>query len=299
MALHWKEKPYDLVLTASLSVSLSLLAWLGVGGPVGVLAAVLVVLVLPGFAASAALFPATGELDAVRRLTLSVALSLAIVPFAGLVSNYSPMGVHVWSVLAVLNVATLGACAVAWVRRGRIPEGQRLRFSFAMPAWRREAVTAVDRYLVLGLSVAIAIGAATFAYSAMRPSPPDGFTEIFLLNETGAPGNYPVVLQPGEVGAVIVVVANHEFRAIDYTVEIRLTTLQHVVNRTTGLNETVEVANATLQVLAFNLADGASERTPYNFSIAQAGSYALKFLLYVGPPAADPYRAVRLLLTVR
>ena len=112
------------------------------------------------------------------------------------------------------------------------------------------------------------------------------------------PANYPTNLTVGEKGKVIVVVANHEHESINYTLEFRLTTLREVFNQTSRQNETIEVANVTLNMTQLQVPDLADRQIPFEFSINQTGKYALKFLLYVGSETIDSYRRARLLITV-
>ena len=73
------------------------------------------VLFWPGFSLIRALF-ASKELDGVERLALSIGLSLALVPLAGLLLNYSPWGIRTTPVTLSLLVLTL-VFAVAAVMR--------------------------------------------------------------------------------------------------------------------------------------------------------------------------------------
>jgi uncharacterized membrane protein len=73
------------------------------------------VLFLPGFSLIKALF-STKELDNVERLALSIGLSLALVPMAGLLLNYTPFGIRTAPVTVCLLVLTLVFASAAVIR---------------------------------------------------------------------------------------------------------------------------------------------------------------------------------------
>jgi len=84
-----------------------------------------VVLFLPGYSLIATVFPRKDDLDAIERIALSFGLSIAITPLLGLALNYTPFGIRLSPVLIVLSVFTISLALVAYVRRNRIPEGDR------------------------------------------------------------------------------------------------------------------------------------------------------------------------------
>lgn len=73
------------------------------------------VLFLPGYSLIRALF-GKKELDNIERLALSVGLSLALVPMAGLLLNYTPWGIRTTPVTLTLLGLTLVLASAAAVR---------------------------------------------------------------------------------------------------------------------------------------------------------------------------------------
>jgi uncharacterized membrane protein len=75
--------------------------------------AFVVVLVVPGFAASLAFFPRLNQLEVTERLAISVGLSITIVVFIGLFLGYVPIlismtgGIAPHSLLAALTLVTI------------------------------------------------------------------------------------------------------------------------------------------------------------------------------------------------
>ncbi|MEM0471710.1 MAG: DUF1616 domain-containing protein [Sulfolobales archaeon] len=62
------------------------------------------VLFLPGYSTIEALYPDENSLKPLERLALSIGLSLAIVPLIGLILNYTPWGIRLWSVTLTLAI---------------------------------------------------------------------------------------------------------------------------------------------------------------------------------------------------
>ncbi len=91
------------------------------------------VLFLPGYSLIATLFPRKDDLDAIERIALSFGLSIAVVPLLGLALNYTPFGIRLSPILIVLSIFTVSLAICAYVRRSRIPEGNRfvVEFGFA------------------------------------------------------------------------------------------------------------------------------------------------------------------------
>lgn len=74
------------------------------------------ILFLPGYALIEALYPKK-ELDELTRFALSIGLSLAIVPLAGLILNYTPFGLRLLPVAVFLAGTTIALLTVALTRR--------------------------------------------------------------------------------------------------------------------------------------------------------------------------------------
>jgi uncharacterized membrane protein len=83
------------------------------------------VLFLPGDSLIAVLFLRKDDLDAIERIALSFGLSIAVVPLLGLALNYTPFGIRLSPILIVLSIFTISLALGAYVRRSRIPEGDR------------------------------------------------------------------------------------------------------------------------------------------------------------------------------
>lgn len=73
--------------------------------------------------------------------------------------------------------------------------------------------------IVLGIIILGTI--AVFIYILSVPAPDNSFTEFYILGPGGAAIDYPVQLEVGEEGKLIVGIVNYEQKAISYRVAIR------------------------------------------------------------------------------
>ena len=75
------------------------------------------VLYFPGYTLIEALYPKKEDLDSLERLTLSIGLSLALVPLVGLLLNYTPWGIRLEPIVISLSILGVGLALVAAVRK--------------------------------------------------------------------------------------------------------------------------------------------------------------------------------------
>lgn len=75
----------------------------------------LFVLWLPGYSLMKALFPEK-EMDYIQRIALSIGMSLTLVPFVGLLLNYTPWGIRVTSITLSLLALTITFATAALIR---------------------------------------------------------------------------------------------------------------------------------------------------------------------------------------
>lgn len=119
---HWE---WNLWLYGSLTVSLAMVVVVYATPsefPYEVLRWVLgsvFVLFIPGYVTIKALFPGSRELDSIERFTLSIGLSLALVPLVGLLLNYTPAGIRLTPIVVSLTVFTIGLALIVLAKEYR------------------------------------------------------------------------------------------------------------------------------------------------------------------------------------
>jgi len=298
MRIAFREKPYDLLAVVVLGLALIPFVAIEALGAVRIILGLLFVLFLPGYALIAALFPGSKDIDWIERVALSFGLSIAVVPLLGLVLNYTPWGIRLESIITTVLMFTIGMCAVAYYRRMRLPVEDRLSIAVSIPssAWKEYAP--VDKALTIGLVASVILAAGVFAYVMTVPREGEKFTEFYILDKNGTADNYPTRLNASEVGTVIIGIVDHEFSTINYTVDVVLTTIIYVYNASSGQNDTIEIANVTLDSQSMVLDSGMTWEQPFNFSIVQPGDYTLRFMLYKDPQQTEPYRSLHLWIKV-
>jgi uncharacterized membrane protein len=239
------------------------------------------VLFLPGYTLIAALFPAKSDLDGIERTALSFGLSIAIVPLIGLILNYTPFGIRPLPVLVSLSIFIFIMCWLAYTRRASLPETEAFEISFSAAALSlkneilEKSESKLDRALTIILILSILMSVATLEYVILTPKEGEHFTEFYVLGPQGIADNYTTDYTLGQSGTMIVGVVNHEYRPVNYTMQVKLENqllplpenLQHI---TLDHNETWEETvtftpplvgqNMKLEFLLFNETD---KTTPY------------------------------------
>jgi uncharacterized membrane protein len=86
-------------------------------GPIRIVLGLPFILLLPGYVLVATLYPRKEDLDSVERTTLSIGLSIAIVPLIGLALNYSPWGIRLNPILAFVSLFIVMGAGAAMYRR--------------------------------------------------------------------------------------------------------------------------------------------------------------------------------------
>ncbi|MPM09056.1 hypothetical protein SDC9_55372 [bioreactor metagenome] len=188
----------------------------------------LIVLFLPGYALTAALLPAKKDLDEIERALLSLGLSISIVPLMGFGMNYTSWGIREIPVLTGLSVFTLLVCGVAYYRRVQLPETEAFAItvkdsiSNLKAEFLEKPGSGADKALAALLAISILASIVSLAYVIGSPRGEEAFTEFYILGPDRVAENYPTEYTPGSSGTVVVGIANHEHRTVNYTMEIKL-----------------------------------------------------------------------------
>jgi uncharacterized membrane protein len=249
-----------------------------------------------------------GSIDGVERVALSFGLSLAIVPFLGLLLNFTPWGIRLWPVLVTVSMTTLGLTGIAARRRRSLPVEERLRVPYRdwIATGHEEMLepdSRMDGALNVLLVAAVVLAVGSVAYAVAVPPQGETFTEFYLLteNEDGdlVAADFPSEFAVGESKPVVVGIENHEGESTEYTVIAQLQEVQ------TGVNETVVLERQELsRFTSPAIADNGTWRQTYDIRPTMTGEQLrLQYLLYRGEPPASPtqdnaYRDLHLWLNV-
>jgi uncharacterized membrane protein len=255
--------------------------------PIRIFLGLPLVLFLPGYSLIAALFPRKADLDGIERIALSFGLSIAIVPLLGLALNYTPFGIRLSPILALLSLFTVSFAVGASVRRSMIPEGERfdVEFGSALKTLKesfRAADTKIDRILSIVLIISIVLAIGMVIYVIVTPKQGEKFTEFYVLGPGGKASDYPTNLTVGEEGEVIIGIVNHEYATVTYQLEVKLN------GEVIGEERIELVHNETWE-------------SHFTFRATRTGEdQKLEFLLFkAGLEEAEPYRSLHLWVDVK
>jgi uncharacterized membrane protein len=198
-------------------------AW-GGNDPTGLLASlrlvfgIVIVLLFPGYAIQAAIFPRKNSLDAWTRLVFSFGLSVVLVPILALILNASTLGIH-FSTMAggILTVFFVGAIAATIIRL-RLPQEERISPKNGLPSvmmWISGNRT--NRFLQVIMTIAIGIAGFSAAYMYQHPFV-EFYTEFYFVPLELHPEDDPRLMIIGDPLTVGVGIINHEGRANQYKI---------------------------------------------------------------------------------
>jgi len=257
--------------------------------PVGAFLILPGILVLPGYCFIAALFPRDSDIDLAERVTLSVGLSIALVPLIALFLNFTPFGIRQDPVLAALTVFTLAMILAAYYRRSLVPSDKRFTFPFgAIGHSLRDAMfpkgdSRSERPLQAVITVAFILVILTAVFIIAVPREGERFTEFFILGENRT-ADYPDRITVGQNYPLYVGVGNHEYRDADYTIETWL--IRREFDNTTNTSHLIAMDPGDR--LTLTLAHNETIVIPYNLSVKTATYNRAEFLLFKdSAPAAD------------
>lgn len=225
-----RQPPADLLLVAGFVLITNVFVLVPVlsGSFLRTCLGIFLVLFLPGYALAGALFPAKKDLEGIERVAISFGLNIAIVPILGLSLNYSTWGIREIPVLIEFSVFILLMCAVAYYRRRLLPEAEAFEVSFKKSylSIKEEILekpeSKTDKVFAFTLVLFILASMGSLAYIIGNPKEGEPFTEFYILGSNKTTKDYPTEFLLGEKGTVTVGIINHEYRPVDYTMEVKL-----------------------------------------------------------------------------
>ena len=182
------------------------------------------VLFFPGYSLMAALFPRKSTLNGIERLAISFGLSIAVVSLIGLILNYTPWGIRLYTILVSLLVFILSMLVVTWYRRQKLPQEERFQLKFRLRffPWPH-LVTAQGRWgkVATTMLVLAILGAAGMsAYVIAMPNVGEKFTEFYIAQPGPLKEDPPRVVTSGEELKVPLGIVNYEGWTMEYTVQV-------------------------------------------------------------------------------
>lgn len=280
--------PQELRLTAIGGLVLVVLLLLDVGPGLPPLYALRIglsliyLLFVPGFLLQIALFPERTDLDGVERLTLSITLSIALIPPSALLLDRLPMFNINISSIVILDTVLISALFIAIrYRRWRIPEDQQfiLQFDCDLIGWWASQ-DRFTRVLLIVLVAAFVIAVVALAVIVLIPSPKEYYTEFYILGPGGLAQNFLQTAQVDQPITTLIGISNNEDTKVRYHIEI------YHDSRMIG------------KLGPFELDRGEMLEQPFTFTPSQADPDMLIEFLLFRDNLPEVYRKLHLWITV-
>ena len=267
------------------------------GSAVRIVVAGSFLLFAPGYALVAALFVHTGKLSLLERLVFSVGASFAAVILVGIVLAETPaLGISLETVLASQSLVVVVFLTIAMYRRRAFAPDERTTpgsdvITFLRAAWYgRAAVGGGSRVLQVAIVLAVVATVGATVYVVATPLPSERYTEFYVQGHDGAIESIPETVGPDEDIELLIGVANHEHRTVEYGLQVQI--------RTEG--DTAEIATTD----SWRLGHEEAREEVLTLEPADQGAVAVEFLLFLELPpgevvdAETAYRQVSVTVTV-
>jgi uncharacterized membrane protein len=290
MKISSKQYPIDIIISILWSFLLIPIILLDINDTIRIILGLPFILFIPGYILIFALFPARKtdrSIDIIERIALSFGLSIAVVPLIGLGLNYTPWGIRLEPILLSIFIFIIGVGSVAIYRWINTDPDERFIISLDISLPKSES--RLDQALTVILAASILIAVVSLVYVIVTPKTGEKFTEFYILGSGGMADDYPRNLIVGQNATIMIGIVNHEYRIINYTVEIWLVNQTIIYNETTGENETsyshmwfIDNLNIMLNHTPIDIEGAWEPQWEYNytFGISEKGNFKLAFLLF-------------------
>ena len=293
MKISSKQYPIDIIISILWSFLLIPIILLDINDTIRIILGLPFILFIPGYILIFALFPARKTdrgIDIIERIALSFGLSIAVVPLIGLGLNYTPWGIRLEPILLSIFIFIIGVGSVAIYRWINTDPDERCIISLDISLPKSES--RLNQALTIILAASILITVVSLVYVIVIPKTGEKFTEFYILGSGGMADDYPRNLTVGQSATITAGIVNHEYRTINYTVEIWLVNQTIIYNETTGENETsynhmwfIDNLYIMLNHTPIDIERAWESQWEYNytFSISKKGNFKLAFLLFTEP----------------
>lgn len=242
-------------------LSFLLVLYIPEGNPARAVISLTFIVLVPGYLFTTFFWPMKGDLSLQDRGVLSLVLSVLIAIFLGLILHL------IWEITAVALTTSylafsIAAAMISLFFRSKIPREE--RYALELPAVLRSQ--GKDRLVTVGIVVALIISSLIIYSIAVTPRSKEGYTELYMLDESGGLNDLPKELRVNEEATVLIHVGNREGKSMNYTLEVSL------VNNGTGHVALLDSYDLGLET------DGSDERE-ISFNVAENGTYVLRVLL--------------------
>jgi len=240
------------------------------------------------------LFPTKAEYNGIKgieRIGLSIGFSIAIVSIVGFLLNYTPWKIRLEPILLSLFfiVETLGL--IALYRWKMTAPNQ--RFTISLDVSPSKSDNKIEKVLTILVIFSIFIAGASIFYIIAIPKVSETFTDFYLISSNRNLTDYPQFIYAGENTSVVLGLINHEYKIMNYTIEVWLINESVIFNESTQKNDTIYNQAWFMDeiVVTLNHTDVTNEKSQtkkweYNYTFTvnkKYERYKLTFLLFTTP----------------
>jgi uncharacterized membrane protein len=246
-----------------------------------ILLGILFMMLAPGYALQAALFPHRREQDGLTRAAFSFGLSIVVIPLIFLLLSTLGIGIQFQPIATALGILFLACAGVAFFRRRRSPDP--VESEGAVKPDLKKWWASQDGFTrwVYGFLAAAFCTAAVSGTLVALEKPADPFTEFYLLDSQGLTMDYPREVTAGTEVVFLLGIRNREGQPGEYK-----------ILAVGGGNQALSSSDPII------LADGETWQGHLTIVLDQAGDgQKVEFLLErVG--SSWPYRTLRIWMNV-
>jgi len=290
MKILFEKFPVDLIICIIWSFTVLPISLLNLEKTTQIIFSLPFILFIPGYILIFILFPTKKNnkgIGFLERIVLSFSLSVVIFPLIGISIKYTQWGMQTISMLLFLLIFIIIAGIVALYRWFKTPAERRftIHLNISLPKTKNK----LNLFLTITLTVAILISMAILVYIIVTPQTREKFTEFYILGPDNKAVGYPSNLTLDKNSEVTIGLINHEYKTVNYTIEIWLINQTTFFNETSNKNETkynhmwyIDKLKVKLYHTSINVEESWVSQWEYNytFKINKSGTFKLTFLLY-------------------
>jgi uncharacterized membrane protein len=251
------------------------------------------ILFIPGYTLIFAMFPTKNGakgINKIERIGISLGFSIAITALLGFILNFTPWGIRLESILLSLFIFTISLGIIAFYRWKRTNPDQRFIISFDTSHFISSCI--IDNILTIIVVLSVFIAGASIIYIIITPTTGESFTEFYILTTNGNSTNFPTNISKGGNTSIILGLINHEYKIMNYTIEIWLINESIIFNESIQINDTIynHAWFMDKKVITLNHTQITNDKTQikkweynYTFTINKSGHFKLEFLLFTTP----------------
>jgi uncharacterized membrane protein len=288
-----KRYPIDIILFMIWSILLLPIVLLDLGDLFRLILGIPFLFFIPGYLLIFLLFPTKEEYNGIKtveRIGLSIGLSIALVSIVSLMLNFTPWRITLESVLFLLFLIVEIMGIFALYRWKMIDIN--MRFTISLDTSHMRYTTKTDKFLTILIFFTIFLAGASIIYIIATPKGGEPFTDFYVLPSNRNVIEFPQDILKGENTSVILGLINHEFKMMNYTIEVWLIDEIVIFNESTQKNETIyrhawfmDEISVTLNHTEITNEKNKTKKWEqyYSFVIDRIGHFKLTFLLFTTP----------------